>query len=322
MMKILIYGAGVIGSIYGWQLAKAGHQITVLVRSEKLQTTRNEGITIHCNDYRDGKQHEEGIIFRPEVIDRLSSDSNFDYIIVATGSLHLKEVLLSLKTVAQNTHVLFFQNLWVSDLEEINKHLLPSQYFVGFPFMAGGGKTNKDIKGIISGSKYSKTIIGEINGTSSARVQQFADAIKQANMKPFISNQIVHWLIPHYTFIATISLGIRCAGGSMKLFLSKKELIKETILAIRDGFHVCSAMGINPKREKVNQLYYFPLFISVPVMKKVFADTAMQAMFDNYIGQSIAECDMMTTNINHKADNLRVKIPHLRNLQQSLAKIN
>ena len=34
-MKILIYGTGVIGCTYGWQLAKAGHDMTVLVRQGK-----------------------------------------------------------------------------------------------------------------------------------------------------------------------------------------------------------------------------------------------------------------------------------------------
>lgn len=31
-MKILIYGAGVVGCTYGWQLSKVGCDVTVLVR--------------------------------------------------------------------------------------------------------------------------------------------------------------------------------------------------------------------------------------------------------------------------------------------------
>ena len=38
-MKILIYGAGVIGCTYGWQLAEAGHDVTLLVRKEQKQLT-------------------------------------------------------------------------------------------------------------------------------------------------------------------------------------------------------------------------------------------------------------------------------------------
>jgi pyruvate/2-oxoglutarate dehydrogenase complex dihydrolipoamide dehydrogenase (E3) component len=34
-MKLLIVGAGIIGSIYGWALAEAGHDVTHLVRPGK-----------------------------------------------------------------------------------------------------------------------------------------------------------------------------------------------------------------------------------------------------------------------------------------------
>jgi 2-dehydropantoate 2-reductase len=39
-MKILVLGAGVIGTTYAWQLSKAGHEVTLLVRKpnrEKIE---------------------------------------------------------------------------------------------------------------------------------------------------------------------------------------------------------------------------------------------------------------------------------------------
>lgn len=35
-MKLLIYGAGVIGSIFGARLALAGHDVTMLARGKRL----------------------------------------------------------------------------------------------------------------------------------------------------------------------------------------------------------------------------------------------------------------------------------------------
>ena len=77
-MKILIYGAGIVGTTYGWQLSKAGHEIAVLVRPEKKQATKEEGIHIHCADFRGGKKEIEDIVFKPDVIDSLSADNNFE----------------------------------------------------------------------------------------------------------------------------------------------------------------------------------------------------------------------------------------------------
>lgn len=63
----------------------------------------------------------------------------------------------------------------------------------------------------------------------------------------------------------------------MEAFLKNTKTVKEAIMTIRNGFHACSKMGINPKKEKVNKLYYLPLFLSAPIVKRVFSDVAMQA---------------------------------------------
>ena len=43
-MRILIYGAGVIGSLYGALLAKAGFDVTVYARGRRLESLSQEGL--------------------------------------------------------------------------------------------------------------------------------------------------------------------------------------------------------------------------------------------------------------------------------------
>jgi 2-dehydropantoate 2-reductase len=45
-MKILVYGAGVIGTLYAARLGSGGHQVTVLARSQRLGDTRQNGLVI------------------------------------------------------------------------------------------------------------------------------------------------------------------------------------------------------------------------------------------------------------------------------------
>lgn len=138
-MKILIYGAGVVGSTYGWLLHKKGHDVTILARSEKRNALRENGIHIVCQDFRNGERKVSDIIFNPHIIDELSADNDFDYIIVATNKLQLPSVLPSLKAGAGKANIVFFQNNWDS-FDEIASYLRPEQYFFGFPFMVGGGR--------------------------------------------------------------------------------------------------------------------------------------------------------------------------------------
>lgn len=313
-MKILIYGAGVIGCTYGWQLTKAGHEISVLVRKSKRQTIEQNGISIYCRDYRNGEEATEKIVFRPKIIDTLTSNNDFEYIIVATNHLNLEEVLLSLKDSAGKAHILFFQNIWYDDLEKINTTLTSGKYFFGFPFMAGGGKNEKELTSIISGSKYSKTMLGEIDGEITPRIQKIAEAMAKANMRPFISKEIKTWLIPHCAFITILSIGILKAGSTMEAFLNNAPIIKETIMGIRESFHICKELGINPKKEKVNKLYYLPLFISVPIIKKIFTNVSMQAMFDGFLGHSTDEITMLIDQILSDGEKYSVPTVYLKRL--------
>lgn len=314
-MKILIYGAGVIGCTYGWQLAKSGHDISILVRKGKKQHIEKNGVSIYCTDFRNYKKSTETIVFRPAVTDTLTSDNDFEYIIVTTNSPHLEEILSVLKESSGKAHILFFQNIWQDDLKKISKYLAPEQYFFGFPFMAGGGRDKRGINSIISGSKYSKTMLGETNGAITPRIQKIANAMSDADMKPFISNQIITWLIPHCAFIAAISAGVMKAGGTMEVFIDNPKTIKTTIKSIRESFHICSQMGINPKKEKVNKLYYLPLFISVPIVKKVFRDTAMQAMFDGYLKNSTKEIKLIVEKIISDGNKYGIKTRYLKENQ-------
>lgn len=318
-MKILIYGAGTIGCTYGWQLSEAGHDITVLVREGKKDFIEENGFNIHCSDYRGKKKRIVSTIFRPKVIHKLSPQNDFEYIIVSVNCLHLKEVLPVLAQSAGKAHILFFQNMW-DDFDEIRKHLIPERYFFGFPFMAGGGREENHIQTIISGSKYSQTMLGEADGSVTDRVRKLAEAMDEAGMKPLISKQIVIWLIPHYAFIAAVSAGVLKSGGKMENFLSNSQAIKQALKVVREGFEICSARGINPKKEKVNKLYYLPLFISVPIVKKIFSNEDMSLMFDLYLKYSTDEVKAMLENVIESGRKHNVKMDNLIALQKELTK--
>ena len=53
-MNILVYGAGTIGLTYAWLLSNQ-HQVTVLVREDKLSTLE-QGFTLSIKDLRKDEQ--------------------------------------------------------------------------------------------------------------------------------------------------------------------------------------------------------------------------------------------------------------------------
>jgi ketopantoate reductase len=45
-MKILVFGAGVVGTLYAARLQEAGHQVTVLARNSRLADVRRHGLVL------------------------------------------------------------------------------------------------------------------------------------------------------------------------------------------------------------------------------------------------------------------------------------
>ncbi|GHT32677.1 ketopantoate reductase [Bacteroidia bacterium] len=315
-MKILIYGAGIIGSTYGWQLSKVSCDITVLVRPEKLQSAIENGINIQCSDFRGGQKQTEQVIFRPKIVDKLLPENDFEYIIVPTNCIYLKEILPELKESAGKAHILFFQNMW-DDFDEISNYLSPKQYLFGFPFMVGGGRNEHSINSAISGLKYSHTPLGELTGEITPRLQKITKAMEDANLKPVISDHIKIWLITHYAVAAGLSAGIMKAGSG-KAFVQNPGIIKEAIKAIREGLSVCTKRGINIKMEKSNKLYSLPLFLAVPIAKKIYSNEAIQLMFDGHTKHAPEEMKKMFADMIEYGEKYNVKSPCLRSLQTSI----
>ena len=51
-MRVLVFGAGVIGTVYAWQLSLAGHDVTLLVRPGRAQALKTAGVRITGVDER------------------------------------------------------------------------------------------------------------------------------------------------------------------------------------------------------------------------------------------------------------------------------
>ena len=315
-MKILIYGAGIVGTTYGWQLSQAGHEVSVLVKKEKKQTIENNGIYLHCTDFRDNKKQVAETVFRPQVIDELSPENNYEFIIVAVNNIQLQQVLPVLAKSAGKANILFFQNNWDS-FDEIANFLAPEQYFFGFPFMVGGGISEKGINCAISGLKYSHTPIGELNGELTPRVEKIVNALEEAKLKPVVYKQIKKWLVSHYAVAVGLSAGIMKAGSAAS-FTKNTAIIKEAIKTIREGLNICKERGINPKDEKSNSLYFLPLFIAAVIAKKIYSNEALQLMFDGHTKHSPDEMKKMFDDIIEYGKKYNVETPTLKNLQKTI----
>jgi len=126
-LKILFYGAGVIGSFYAARLS-ASHDVTLLARGKRLQNLRENGLVVVDEDT--GVSERYGIGFT----ERLAPEDEYDYIFVTLRCNQLHPVLPEISANCSKNVVFFMNAVTGYDTwrEALGKRLLS-----GFP-MAGG----------------------------------------------------------------------------------------------------------------------------------------------------------------------------------------
>lgn len=290
-MKILVIGAGVIGVTYAWQLSLCGNEVSFYVRSEKVNPIRENGISITCLDTRRLKDRAVKTVFRPQVTDTITQADAYDLVMVCVNSNQIGSVLPVLKPIAGLIDILFFSNLW-DGLDQIAAALTPDQYFLGYPFKAGGGRDKNGIDTVIFGTIFTETLLGELSGEISPRVKRFSTALKQARMNPRIHRNIRAYLLSHYVWAAA-NVGAYMQAGSYENFSKNRQVLRCMYLAMREGFQVCRAKGVNPATITPTCFYYLPLFLLVPITQALYRIPAMRRMFEGHVLHSPGEVSDM-----------------------------
>lgn len=296
-MRILIYGAGVIGSIFAGKLAAAGEDVTVLARGKRAEELRQCGIILTT----DGSNHDEAIPVK--VIEHLAPDDLFDYIIVVMQRTQVDSVLPILsKNCSKN--IVFVVNT-AAGYEKWARAVGSERLMIGFPSAGGeriGNKVDYFIgKGIIR--TFQTTTFGEYSGRETERLRRLINAYRRAGIPSVSCNDMDAWQKTHVAMVTSIGNALYKFDCNNYHLARSYESICLMLHGIKEGFAVLNRLGIKIKPAK---LWYMrlPVWMTAKVTKVVMgtkiAETALakhctaakpemvclQAEFDSLITQS------------------------------------
>lgn len=236
-MRILMFGAGVIGTVYGFALTQAGVDITHYVRPGKKKALE-KGIPIRLLDGRSKKPQELDVHYPIKVVETLSPTDDYDYYIVSVRHYQLNSVLPILRDNIGKADVLFFNGIW-EGIELVDEYLPRAKYLWGFP-VAGGGFNQA---GSLNAAILDEVRMGEIDGRKSPRLQQLQSVFEKAMLKVDVQENMEHWLWVHFAINSGVIGAAFKAGGASQLLNSIPRL-QEAIMAGRDALEVCKARGV------------------------------------------------------------------------------
>lgn len=233
-MNITIVGAGGVGGYFGGKIAKAGFDVTFIVRGKHFEAIKNNGLQI--------KSIDGDFIINPKVTDNINNIENTDLIILGVKSWQIIDVARQLKPIiSNNTMVLPLQN--GADNADKLLSVLDSKNVI-----AGLSKIVSKIEapGIINHFAFKPQIIfGEYNNEKTERIKKVKAVFDKAEFKNNIPIDIHLDIWRKFLFITTIS-GIgaltRTVFGVMREDNAIREIINQTAIEI---MNVANAKGVN-----------------------------------------------------------------------------
>ncbi len=233
-MKILVYGAGIIGSIYAARLFEATGDVTLLARGQRYADLNRNGIIL--NDVETEKQ----TIYHVPLTQRLESTDFYDLLIVAVRLDQLNSVMQIIKQNKVSPLIMLMLNN-PDDMAHLANELPHKHILLGFP---GVGGTHQGSRIEYIQLKQQETTIGEINGNISDCVQGIKILFGEAGFDTVVSTNMPTWLKTHAVFVACVSAAIIGENGDSVQLGKNRASIQIMVKSISEGFSACTQLGM------------------------------------------------------------------------------
>lgn len=265
-MRILVYGAGNIGSLYAALLARSGQEVSILARGARLDQLRERGIELE--DALSGSTTVTSVT----AVERLDPREGYDLVMVIVPKQRVPEVLPRLAENDSTPSVLFFGNN-AAGPDEMVEALGRERVLLGFPG-AAGFPADHGIRYLITSAREQPTTIGELDGGRSPRIQAIAAALGEAGFPVAISSDMDAWLRTHAAKVSpTVQALYMSAGDHLRMARTRDSLLL-MLRAIREGFRVLRRLGIPIEPPNHRLFEWIPEPVLLAVLRRMLASDA------------------------------------------------
>lgn len=305
-MKILIYGAGSQGSFLAARLHEAGQQVSLLARGQRLADLKEHGLVVE-----DLFTHQRRT-YAVRVVEQLSAQDNYDWVIVAMGRHHQLQALPAMAANQKVANFLFLGNNAGGSLE-LCLALGIQRVVLGFLMSVGTLEGPVAYAANQIDGKASPSQLGELDGSPTQRLIELAAVWENAGLPVEICPNIDAWLKCHAALILPLAGAYFLAGCDAGRISRTRDILVMLARGWREAFQVLRVyrIPIIPTRLKI--------FIWLP---EPFLITFLQRRLDNplfayallHAPKMRPECSQLGHEISLLAHNAGIITPHLDRL--------
>jgi 2-dehydropantoate 2-reductase len=231
-MRILIVGAGVIGSVYGARLLEGGHQVVVLARGDRLTELREHGLVLE-----DAERGQRTVLPVP-VVEGVTAQDPYDLVLAPVRRDQLRGIVPVVRKLSDGADVLVFGNATglCSELRES----LGERVLFGFP-AAGGTRDGRVVRYVLI--RQQKTMLGEPDGRASSRLRSLCEVFAEAGFPTSISRNVAGWLNAHTAFVVPIAYALYRFDTDAARLAADRSTLLQMVRATRQAFRALQAAG-------------------------------------------------------------------------------
>lgn len=248
-MRVLIYGAGVIGCLYATLFSKAGFDTTIYARGRRLESFKQNGLL-----YLKNKNIKKANV---NIIHKLENNDIYDFVFLTVKTNQIHVALEELKNNNSPNIVTMVNTLEKYDVW--GKICGKGRIIPAFPG-AGGSFEGNILKAALTPSIIQATTFGEINGNKSKRLSQLAILFKKSHIPYKIEKDMHAWQLCHLAMIVPIADAYYEAGVPEKAG-EDKELMKKTAISIKKNLDSLCKLGVMLTPKKMKVLHMLPVQI-------------------------------------------------------------
>ena len=286
-LRILVFGAGPIGSMFAARMHDAGHDVSLLARGDRLVSLRAHGLL-----FAEGKSPTITTVSVP-VVD--APAESYDLIVVFVRTQQVEVVLEQLTQVQGDV---LFALEWAAGPEPLAAALGTERVLLGFPSL--GGVMDGDVvryRRETLVNRLAPMSIGEPDGRITPRLEALVRTLKSSGIAAKAEPRMDAWLKTHVAFVAPLSNAVRAAGSPVAL-AADREAIR---VMVRDLRASIASLPMRPVPRAFSALTVLPEGLLVSVFRRFLTSTVAKPL-GILTPSASAEIDLMIEQMRAPAD--------------------
>lgn len=246
-MKILVVGAGAVGGYFGARLARAGRDVTFLVRARRAEQLQRDGLQIlspHGN-----------ITLQPRTVTSKDIQAPYDLIMLGVKTPALDQTIADMRTAVGPDTMIYPVLNGMQHIDTLSRAFGERAVLGGVCMVS----TDIDEQGrIVQLHDTQKLVYGELNGDVTPRIKSVDETMRGAGFETELSTDIMHGMWQKWVFIAALGLITCLLDGSIGEINAVPGGESTALQCLDECVAVASASGFPLPEQFLNQIrqYY------------------------------------------------------------------